>query len=98
MDGERESDTLPAGWEKRGKPPALNRRLTFSGYADTRRFMDWLAALSERDGYYPSTSFGTTYINITIDARDGQMLSGADLAFVAEIEAFYQQTAVSAEK
>ena len=82
---------IPAGWERRDKPPALHRRLIFSGYGDTRRFLDWMAALSEREGYYPSTSFGTTYVNVTIDARDGKVIGEADIGLAAQIEAFYQE-------
>lgn len=83
---------IPAGWERRDKPPALHRRLIFSGYGDTRRFLDWMAALSEREGYYPSTSFGTTYVNVTIDARDGKVIGEADIGLAAQIEAFYQES------
>ena len=84
--------TIPAGWERRDRPPALHRRLIFSSYAETRRFLDWLAALSKREGYYPSSSFGTTYINLTLDARDEKALGDADIDLAVQIEAFYQES------
>jgi len=92
MHDERAPSTLSAAWEQRDKPASLSRRLAFPSYAETRRFLDWLAALSERDGYYPSSSFGTTYVNITIDARDGQAISPADLAFAHEIDVFCENS------
>lgn len=86
-----QQQVIPAGWERRDKPPTLHRRLIFSGYAETRRFLDWLAALSEREGYYPSTSFATTYVNLTLDARDGKAIGEADIGLAIQIESFYQE-------
>ncbi|MDQ6959635.1 MAG: 4a-hydroxytetrahydrobiopterin dehydratase [Mariprofundaceae bacterium] len=91
MSDEHAKNTLSAGWEQHDKPASLSRRLAFPSYAETRRFLDRLAALSEREGYYPSSSFGTTYVNVTIDARDGKAISPADIAFASEIDSFCQK-------
>ena len=92
MPDEHAQNTLSAAWEQRDKPASLSRRLAFPSYAETRRFLDRLAALSEREGYYPSSSFGTTYVNITIDARDGKAISPADIAFAHEIDGFCESS------
>lgn len=69
------------GWEAREHPPLLFRRFEFDSYAETRGFLDRLAALSEETGHYPDISFGTRYANITVHARNGTALAADDLAF-----------------
>ncbi len=77
---------LPEGWEARGKPPTLFRRFVFGSYADTRAFLDALAALSEETGIHPQNiNFGSTYVNITLEAEDGVALTEAEHALAARI-------------
>ena len=77
---------MPEGWEISGKPPTLFRRFTFDKYAETREFLDALAALSEETGTHPQNiNFGTTYVNITLEAADGETLTDADHALAARI-------------
>ena len=77
---------LPEGWETRGKPPNLFRRFGFERYADTRAFLDAVAALCEETGIHPQNiNFGTTYVNITLEAEDGVKLTEADQALAARI-------------
>jgi len=77
---------LPEGWETRGKSPTLFRRFAFERYADTRAFLDALAALSEETGTHPQNiNFGSTYVNITLEAEDGVALTEAEHALAARI-------------
>lgn len=77
---------LPEGWEERGKPPTLFRRFEFARYGDTRAFLDALAALAEETGLHPQNiNFGATYVNITLEAGEGGMLSETEYAFAARI-------------
>lgn len=77
---------MPEGWEARGKPPTLFRRFAFERYADTRDFLDALAALSEDTGIHPQNiSFGSTYANVTLEAADGVALTEADYSLAARI-------------
>jgi pterin-4a-carbinolamine dehydratase len=77
---------LPEGWETGGKPPSLFRRFAFGSYADTRAFLDALAALSEETGIHPQNiNFGSTYVNITLEAEDGVALTEAEHALAARI-------------
>ncbi|GIX29007.1 4a-hydroxytetrahydrobiopterin dehydratase [Pelomicrobium sp. G1] len=76
-----EDMNLPEGWTRNDRPPYLFRRFQFSGYRETRAFLDRLAALSEEMGYYPDISFGTTYANVTVHARNGAAIGTQDLAF-----------------
>ncbi|TSE22725.1 4a-hydroxytetrahydrobiopterin dehydratase [Tepidimonas aquatica] len=68
------SDTTPEGWAEQGRPPALFRRFAFACYADTRAFLERVAAVQEELGLAPQNiSFGTTYVNVTIAAADGAL-------------------------
>ena len=61
------SDTTVEGWTVQARPPALFRRFAFERYADTRAFLDRVAAVQEELGIAPQNiSFGTTYVNVTI--------------------------------
>jgi 4a-hydroxytetrahydrobiopterin dehydratase len=77
---------VPEGWETRGKPPTLFRRFTFGNYADTRTFLDALAELSEETGIHPQNiNFGTTYVNITLEAEDRKELTETEHALAIRI-------------
>ena len=76
------------GWERRDRPPTLFRRFTFERYAQTRDFLDALAAAGEACGLHPQNiNFGTTYVNVTLEAADSSALSGAHEAFARQIAA-----------
>jgi len=76
------------GWERRDKPPTLFRRFTFERYAQTRDFLDALAAAGQACGMHPQNiNFGTTYVNLTLEAADSSRLSAAEEAFAREITA-----------
>ncbi|WP_018144347.1 MULTISPECIES: 4a-hydroxytetrahydrobiopterin dehydratase [unclassified Thioalkalivibrio] len=78
---------VPAGWEPgKGTSASMSKQFTFDRYGITRKFLDHVADLSEQDGYHPNISFGTTYVNITIDARDGEQLGEGDKAFALEVD------------
>ncbi|MFN3544180.1 MAG: 4a-hydroxytetrahydrobiopterin dehydratase [Thiobacillus sp.] len=81
----------PEGWEARGKPPTLFRRFSFERYSDTRAFLDALAALSEETGVHPQNiNFGSTYVNLTLEALEGSELGEADYVFAARISALWK--------
>ncbi len=81
---------LPEGWEARGKPPTLFRRFEFARYADTRRFLDALAALAEETGLHPQNiNFGTTYVNVTLEAVEGGALTEVEHRFALRINALF---------
>ena len=73
----------PPEWQSRERPPLLSRRFQFSGYSETRGFLDAMAKLSEQQGYYPDTSFGVNYVSVTINARNGERLDSKDFEFAA---------------
>ncbi|MDO9227204.1 MAG: 4a-hydroxytetrahydrobiopterin dehydratase [Pseudomonadota bacterium] len=79
---------LPEGWEARGKPLALFRRFEFERYSATRTFLDALAALSEASGLHPQNiSFGTTYVNITLEGTEGSEPAEQEISLAARINA-----------
>ena len=73
-------------------PKTLYRWFEFDSYARTREFLDRLADLSERSGFYPNVDFGTTYARIGIEADDQERLAEQGVAFVAEMERLAEQT------
>ncbi len=82
-----------ADWREQGKPPTLFKRFAFDSYGQTRAFLDALAALAEETGQHPQNiNFGTTYVNITLDAIDGQTLGEAERTFAARIDALAQRS------
>lgn len=84
------ANAAPPGWEVRDRPPLLFRRFEFEGYSATRAFLDALEALSKEEGYYPDLSFAPKYANVTVQARDGKVLTPADYAFAARVTALAQ--------
>lgn len=76
---------IPPQWDWREHPPTLSRRFQFSGYNQTRYFLEELATLAEECGYYPDTNFGVNYVNVTIHGRDGVSLQKKDFIFAARI-------------
>ncbi len=86
---ENKADNL-SGWERREQPPFLYRRFQFGGYAQTRAFLDGLAQISKELDYYPDSSFGTTYVNVTIHPRDGERLTDQDASFAARATTLFE--------
>lgn len=76
---------MPEGWGRHERPPTLFRRFSFGGYSETRTFLDQLGTLSEETGCYPDISFGTSYANVTIHARDGKLIGSDDLDFASRV-------------
>lgn len=68
----------------------LHRRFEFDSYAGTRQFLERLADLSERSGFYPNLDFGATYVQIGIEPADQVNLAGLGSVFVAEAERLHQ--------
>jgi len=56
-------------WIERKRPTRLERRIELPDYEATRGFLDQLAEVSEQQGIYPDTSFGRTYVNLTLYAE-----------------------------
>lgn len=76
--------SAPEGWNRGDKPPILFRRFLFGSYAETRGFLERLADYSKDSGYYPDISFGTTYANVTVHARDGKTVTCEDVNFASK--------------
>ena len=79
------SETAPTGWQVQTKPPVMTRRFDFADYAATRGFLDGLAKLSEKSGYYPDLNFAKTHVSVSVAARDTAL--GADeYAFARRVD------------
>lgn len=78
--------TAPEGWSIQQRPPAMTRRFEFASYAETRAFLDRLAALSERTGYHPNLNFARNHVSVSINA-EGTELSATEYAFASEANA-----------
>ena len=80
------SETPPQGWQVQTKPPVMSRRFDFPDYAATRDFLDGLAKLSEKSGYYPDLNFAKTHVNVSVAARD-EALGPDEYAFAGRVDA-----------
>ncbi len=80
----------PSGWQNVAQPPSLFRRFEFSGYAETRAFLDRLAGLSETAGYYPDLGFGRTHVNVTIRLAKDEAVRNAAFDFAVQAGALMQ--------
>ena len=76
-----EDTNTPEGWTHHARPPSLFRRFQFASYSETRAYLDRLETLSKETEYYPDISFGTTYANVTVHARDSHALGPQDISF-----------------
>jgi pterin-4a-carbinolamine dehydratase len=75
--------SLPEGWKAVQSPPSLFRRFEFKSYHETRAFLERLSALSQETGLYPDLGFGTTYANVTVYGKDGEMPGSAEIEFAS---------------
>lgn len=74
-------------WTHRARPERLERRIEFTDYESTRRFLERLNSLSEQEGRFPDISFGRTYVNLTVRADgDPGEIGPAETSFAAAID------------
>lgn len=85
-----DEQALADGWQLHQRPAQLTRRFDFSSYSETRAFLDQLAELSERTGYFPNLNFGKTHVNVAIAAR-GDALDQEEIDFAAQVDALAGQ-------
>jgi len=76
---------LLEGWTEVERPPSLYRRFEFPAYAETRAFLDRLAALSKDTGLYPDLSFSRTYVNVTVHGSDAAV-GAEERTFAAQVQ------------
>ncbi len=81
---------LPEGWQHVRRPPSLFRRFEFGSYAETRAFLDKMAALSEQTGLYPDLGFGRTHVNVTVHASSGDQPTDAEIEFARRVAQLVQ--------
>lgn len=73
-------------WIERKRPDRYEKRVFFDDYSMTRDFLDWMAEISEREGYYPDMNFGRTHVNITMYVdEESKELSDAQRRFADEV-------------
>lgn len=80
-----EASGLSSAWQVQQTPALLSRRFEFASYAETRRFLDGLAALSKLEGYYPDLNFSRTQVSISIAARD-ECLGSTEFGFARQAD------------
>ncbi|MEW5771460.1 MAG: 4a-hydroxytetrahydrobiopterin dehydratase [Pseudomonadota bacterium] len=80
----------PKTWQVQQRPPLMTRRFDFASYAETRRFLDGLAVLSERSGYFPDLNFGKNHVNVSVAPR-GEALGEVEYAFTAKVDGIAAQ-------
>ena len=76
---------LPQGWQALQHPPGLFRRFQFASYAETSRFLDGLARLSEETGLFPDLAFSRTHVNVTVRREDGSPAGVREVEFAGRV-------------
>ncbi|QTR45772.1 4a-hydroxytetrahydrobiopterin dehydratase [Thiothrix litoralis] len=82
-------------WDTHKLPVGMSRRYEFSSYEETRQFLDDLAHLSGRTGYYPSLNFNRTQVTVRIEA-EAKELGMMEYGFAAETDAILSHKALAA--
>ena len=77
---------IDQAWDVQKNTKGMTRRFDFESYNETRRFLDDLAGLSERSGYYPNLNFTRTHVNVSIES-EADALQEKDYEFAAETDA-----------
>ena len=72
-------------WRIDNKPPVMTRQFTFESYEQTRSFINHLAELSEKMGYYPNLTFSQSQATVTI-YTDEKKLGVAEYDFAHETD------------
>lgn len=86
------AERQPSGWQVRQKPAVMTRRYDFANYAETHMFLDHLAQLSKRTGYFPDLSFAKTHVNVSVAPRE-ETLGPAEYSFAEQVDALAQRVA-----
>nr|AUG32881.1 hypothetical protein PLO_911 [Paulinella longichromatophora] len=74
-------------WTERQRPERLERRIEFTGYQDTRDFLEKLNILSRNAERFPDISFGRTYVNLTLHIKDNSSnLDSLDHTFAKQVD------------
>lgn len=60
-------------WRVDNKPPVMTKRFVFESYEETRTFVNALADLSEKTGYYPNLTYNQTQATVTIFTDDDEL-------------------------
>lgn len=89
------NESMVQGWNLRKRPAGLDRRMEFEDYSAMRRFLDELAELCEREGYYPNISFGPRHVVVAIEADEAQQLTEARLGFARAVNNLVGDTAAA---
>lgn len=62
---------MSKNWVERNRPARLERRFEFSGFEETRDFLDRASELAKSRDSYPDMSFSRTHVSITLYPQDG---------------------------
>lgn len=72
-------------WTVRKLPPNMTRNYEFDSYSQMRQFLDDLADLSEKRGYYPNLNFNRTEVKVNIETEQEE-LGTSEYTFAAEVD------------
>lgn len=79
------TERQPSGWRVQHKPMLMTRHYEFANYAETRLFLDHLAQLSERTGYFPDMNFAKTYVNLSMTPQE-EILGPSEYSFAEQVD------------
>ncbi len=60
-------------WRIDSKPPVMTNKFIFESYEQTRSFVNDLADLSEKTGYFPNLTFSQSQATVTIYTDEDEL-------------------------
>ncbi len=88
-DKARDLNEISDRWKPVPGGSAIHQRFEFESYAQTSRFLELLAAMSEETGVYPDLSFGKSYANVTIPSDADDDTQAVQRSFAARADAIF---------
>ncbi|MDD5391009.1 MAG: 4a-hydroxytetrahydrobiopterin dehydratase [Gallionellaceae bacterium] len=82
-------------WQMLQNEALMTRRFDFASYAQTRAFLDALAKLSEKTGYYPDLNFAKTHVSVSVAPAE-KKLGTTEYAFARQVDALAEFTTAKA--
>lgn len=86
------AENLDQAWKVSKRPANISRSFQFETYDELRQFLDDLADVSEKAGYYPNLNFTRTQVNVSIES-DADELGNREYQFAEQTDALLTQQA-----
>lgn len=88
-----DTENFAKEWKVTKSPPTMTRSFEFDSYEELRPFLDDLADLSEKEGFYPNLNFNRSRVTVTVQNDEGELLGIRELDFAKKTDELFLQKA-----